>query len=241
MVTARSQPANLARYQFDGIYVPREVSGYLLATLPTEQRPPTTRRIMRWIRSGLVAPGRSNTPGREVTIDFEGLVTCQAVTLLREAGISLADIRRAEQYFSKRYSIVRPFSHRRFWHSGRDVLGRWEGLLISGSPGGQIAWEFLRQWLTPLPLHLEFSGTTDRADCWRPTEGVSLKPDIQFGQPCLDGTRIPTGAIWGYVNAGDSPEFIAQAYRLGVIEVERAVRWEERVRAALDASAAVPA
>jgi uncharacterized protein (DUF433 family) len=241
MATARTGPTRQLSYSFDGIYLPREVSGYLLATMPAERRPPTSQRILRWIRAGLIAPGLTTAPGREVVINFADLISCQAITLLREAGLSLTEIRRAEGYFGNLYRLARPFAYRQFWYSSQDVMGRWENLLISGNRGGQIAWDFLRQWLTPLPMHLEFSEATGGANCWRPADSVSLRPNVQFGQPCLDGTRIPTSAIWSYANAGDSLAFIAESYGLDVAEVEQAVAWEERVRTALDTQAAIPA
>jgi uncharacterized protein (DUF433 family) len=241
MVTAHAADAAQTAAWDDGIYLPSEVSSYLLVTMPAEQHPPTSRRIMRWIRAGLVAPERKDAPGRDIVITFEDLVTCQAVTLLREAGFSLEAIRKTETYFAEHYGTLKPFAHRDFWHAKPDMFGLVDGQFVSGSSGGQITLEFLARWLRPLNARLGFSQESGRADYWQPGRGISLRPTVQFGQPCLEGTRIPTGAIWSYVHAGDSPEFIARAYGLRVDDVERAVRWEERRRAKLDASTAVPA
>jgi uncharacterized protein (DUF433 family) len=241
MVTLRSAAARVLEYQFDGIYAPTEVAGYLLATMPVEQHPPTSRRIMRWIRYGLVATERRTAPGRDLVVNFEDLVTCQAITLLREAGFGLADILTTEHYFGREYGVPKPFAHRRFWYSGRDIFGRIDRWLVSGTKGGHIAWDFLDEWLTPPRVELGFSEETHRAAWWRPTLGVLLKPNVQFGQPCVEGTRIRTSSIWGYVNAGDSPAYLAEAYQVEVAAIERAVAWEERVRSALDSTAALPA
>lgn len=240
-ITNRAHASSDTTYQYDGIYLPLEASGYLLATMPMEAHPPTSRRIIRWIRHGLVAPERRDTPGRELTITFEDLVTCQAVTVLREAGLSLDDVLRAERYFASLFGTARPFAHHDFWYSGSDVFGRVDGVLVAGSKNGQIAFNFIESWLARLNRSLGFSETSHQANCWQPVDGVTLRPNVQLGQPCVEGTRIPTSAIWSYVVAGDSPTFIANAYGLEVGQVERAVAWEERVRAALEPTAEVSA
>lgn len=226
---------------YEGIYLPIEVSGYLLATMPAEQRPPTSQRIFRWIRHGLVPPEVKDVPGRKITITFADLVTCQAVALFREAGLSLAAIRQAEQFFAGLYSLEKPFAYQQFWYSPRDIFGRMQGTLISGTRSGQIAWDFLRDGLQSWPNALQFSPQTKRATAWFPAEGISLEPDVEFGQPCLAGTRIPTGALWSYAIAGTPIGSIARSYGIEVKQVEQAVAWEKRVRAKLDSPAEVPA
>src|SRR5947208_12007996 len=111
-VAVRGDPA---LYEFDGMYSPTEVSSYLLVTLPAQMGPPTSRRIFRWIRAGLVAPGRREQAGRDLVINFDDLVTCQAITILRAAGFSLEGIRRTEAFFSREYRLAKPFADRRFW------------------------------------------------------------------------------------------------------------------------------
>jgi uncharacterized protein (DUF433 family) len=241
MVSVRRTDVEPITEQYAGIYSLSEVASYLLVTMPAEQHPPTRRRILRWIRHGLVAPERHSQSGRDVVLDFGDLVTCQAITILGEAGFGLSDIVEAERYFAERLGIARPFAHRTFWHSGRDGSWQLRGRLVSDNKAGQIAGEFLARWLTAQTLHLGFAEGSGKADSWRPVERISLKPAIQFGQPCIDGTRIPTSSIWSYIRAGDPPPFIADAYGVDIADVEQAVRWEEWRRAELDASAAVPA
>jgi uncharacterized protein (DUF433 family) len=60
---------------------------------------------------------------------------------------------------------------------------------------------------------------------------VLLDPEIQFGQSCVKGTRIPTKTIWSMNKAGDSIEFIAEEYWLSGDEVEAAIAWENDLAA----------
>ncbi len=228
-------------YQFDGIYLPSEVSSYLLVSVPSELRPPTGRRILSWIRNGLMAPERRSTPGRDLLMNFEDLVTCQAITLLLQAGFSIRAIRRAEALFAEIFKTPKPFAYHEVWYSLPDIFGRADGQLISGTKGGQYALGFVGKWATPLRARLAFSKSTGIAECWRPRLGIALKPDIQFGQPCVDGTRIPTGSIWSYVKGGDTIPYVADSFGLEVADVKRAFYWEERRRTGLQATVKVPA
>lgn len=223
---------------FEGVYEPGEVARYIAATLPSRHRPLTSGRVYRWIRSAILAPEHQTTSGWLLTLDFEDLVTCQVVTLLREAGFSLQRIRRAERFFEDFLHISKPFAVAKFWHSFPDILTQVDGHWLSGTRGGQLAFHFLAEYTKPILSQLEFHDDTGRPFVWKPSEGVSLKPQIQFGQPCIDGTRIPTSAIWGFYNAGDSAQFIADSYGIKVAEVERAVRWERKLHATFDVAAA---
>jgi uncharacterized protein (DUF433 family) len=239
-VTFEVQPDRQS-HLYDGIYTSQEVSSYLLATMPAKQRPPTSRRIVGWIRHGLVATRWKHAPGREVVLTFEDLVTCQAITLLQEAGFGPATIREVERALATRSGTRNLFAHRDFWHSDPGTFGRAHGQRVLSADGERVAREFITTWLKRLSERLDFSEATGRAASWHPADRISLRPSVQFGQPCIDGTRIPAGTIWSYVHAGDSPQFIAASFGLRIEDVERAVEWEERRRAALEAPTAVPA
>lgn len=216
------------QYEYDGIFAPQEVARYLAATMPTRGRPLTSGRVLRWIRGGLLAPDNRGIEGHRLTIDFDDLVTCQVIALLREAGFSLQRVRREEVHWARYFNATKPFACASFWYELPHLFARVGGELLLSS--GQIAMQFLAASVRPVRDGLTFSETTSRPTAWRPTAGVTLDPTVQFGQPCVEGTRIPTGALWGYVRGGDAVPFIAATYGLEVGEVERAVQWEQIVR-----------
>lgn len=216
-----------------GIYLPVDVARYMVVTMPsTSKWPLRSQRVLRWIRHGLIAPEQRNEPGRRLAIDFDDLVTCQVITLLREAGFSLQRIRSDEAKFSKILGVSKPYAHHDFWADFPDILTKVDGRLLSGKHGGQFGMEFLWAEAKPVVARLRFSRSSGRPQAWRPAKGVQLRPRIQFGQPCIADTRIPTSTIWGYIRGGDSKAFIARSYGLGVAEIDRALEWEERLRAA---------
>ncbi len=222
---------------YAGIYLPTEAASYFRTTFQQSQRPPTSRRIHSWITSGLIARHLAAVRGRERVIDFADLISCQAIASFRAAGISLQKIRKAEQYFRKLYRklyrIDKPFARRAFWYSSRDIFAKLEGVLVAGTRAGQLALGGLNDWVDLLRVNISFASEDDLAQAneWKPAPQISLRPNVQFGQPCLAGTRIPTWSLWSYVTAGDSVEYVAKAYHLEVADVEQAVAWENRLRA----------
>ena len=227
MATISVTPAAYA-----GIYLPTEAASYLRATFQQSQRPPTSRRIHSWITSGLLARHLADVRGRERVIDFADLISCQAIASFRAAGISLQKIRKAEQYFRTLYRVDKPFARRSFWYSSRDIFAKLGEVLVAGTRGGQLALGILDDWVAPLRVNIVFVSEDDLAAAneWKPAPQISLRPNVQFGQPCLAGTRIPTQSLWSYVTAGDPVEYVAKAYHLKVADVEQAVAWETQLR-----------
>ena len=228
MATISVTPAAYA-----GIYLPTEAASYLRATFRQSQRPPTSRRIHSWITSRLIARHLARVSGRERVIDFADLISCQAIASFRAANISLQKIRKAEKYFRKLYRVDKPFARRAFWYSRRDIFAKLENVMVAGTRAGQLTLGGLSDWVDHLRVNISFAGEDDLAQAneWKPAPQISLRPNVQFGQPCLAGTRIPTWSLWSYVTAGDSVEYVAKAYHLKVADVEQAVEWENRLRA----------
>lgn len=218
--------------ELDGIYLAVDVARFMVVTMPsTAKWPLRSERVLRWIRAGLIAPDMRNAPGHKLVLDFDDMVSCQVITLLREAGFSLQRIRADERKFTQILGVTKPFAHHDFWVNFPEILTKVEGKFLSGQRGGQFGMEFLWTEAKPVVSRLRFSTKTGRPNDWRPAQGVQLRPTIQFGQPCVLKTRIPTRTIWGYVRGGDDKDFIARSYALGVAEIDRAVEWEDRLRA----------
>ena len=242
---ATAAAAETVEYVYDGIYAPREVAGYLLAGMPKEyqqRNPPTPHRVHRWIRVGLVAPEERGTPGRERVMDFEDLVTCQAITVLRErTRLTLRQILDAERTVARIFGMDRPFARKRFWFSTRELVAALDDeTVVSAVRGGQIGWrKVIMPALEELGQFIEFEPRTGAAVEWEPPRwrGIALAPDVLFGAPCLKGTRIPTDALANYAEAGEDPALIASSYGIEVADIERAADWEREVRRALDAVA----
>ena len=118
------------------------------------------------------------------------------------------------------------------WVSSPDIFVGAGGQYVSVNRPWQAAMQFIEEFLIPI-RDLVFDQAR-RAVEWRPHAGVLITPDKQFGEPCIEGTRIPTAAIWSFHQAGDTIDNLADAYKCTRGQIEDAIAWEE----ALDTNAA---
>ena len=150
------------------------------------------------------------------------------VALLRSRGLSFGEILDAEQYARSLTGSVQPFVTEPLWTCGSAAFLDFGERLIAISRSGQYAMDFLRGYLEPVHHGLSF-GEDHLADLWRPWQLVAIDPRIEFGAPCVEGTRVQTEVLWSLNKAGDSPEFLADAYGLALEKVRAAISWERRL------------
>lgn len=220
-MTAMTPPARRA------IYLPSEAASYLRAASPVDTWAPSSRQVYGWIRRGLLASEFRRAPEAEIIVDFDDLVTGQAISLLRAGGISLRRVEEAEAFFADLYGIDRPFAHRKFWTAGLDIFGEFGDAWIAGTRGGQLALPFEQGQPRPIETHLAFDTKTGRPISWIPASHVELRPTTQSGQPCVSGTSILTSAIWRYARGSDTLGMVASRLGLDQGEVEAALAWEQ--------------
>lgn len=227
-----------APYGYDGIYRPEWAARYLRAGLPgslQREQPPSRRRIQGWIASGLVHARPKSGSGGSWVLNFGDLVTCQAIIIFREKGHSLQRIRRFEQDCASHFQVERPFAHQEFWCASWDILVRLgDGVFWSARKRFQTS--FYERGMEQLRQNLHFSPVTHEADSWFPWPRIELRPDTQFGRPCIAGTNITTATVWSFVEAGEPVASVAKEYGLEVQDVDDAYRFEQEVRSPLDAT-----
>jgi uncharacterized protein (DUF433 family) len=67
---------------------------------------------------------------------------------------------------------------------------------------------------------------------------VAVDPDVCFGKPVIEGTRVPVSVVVGAVAAGDAMEEVAREYGITPEDVRAALSYaakrleEETIRAA---------
>lgn len=153
----------------------------------------------------------------------------RVVSALRAAGVSWPKIRRAETWLRDETRNSRPFATEQLWTERSEVFAEFRNRLVAASRHGQLAMNMVEEYL--IPVHGLRFNESHVAASWEPRDGVLLDPRIQFGAPVVKGTRVPTRAIWGMTEGGDSIEFVANAYRITADEVKQAVAWEDAVAA----------
>ena len=66
---------------------------------------------------------------------------------------------------------------------------------------------------------------------------IAVDPEVRFGKPVIEGTRVPVAIVVGAVAAGDTPEEVAREFGISVEDVRAALGYaaqrleEEAVRA----------
>ena len=85
----------------------------------------------------------------------------------------------------------------------------------------------IKDYLIPVG-GLQFADQVARS--WSPQPGVVLDPAVQFGEPCIRDTRIPTRAVWSLVRGGDSQDLVARAYGITQGELTAALEMGEQSR-----------
>ena len=61
-----------------------------------------------------------------------------------------------------------------------------------------------------------------------PVCGMVVDPRRAFGKPVIAGTATPTETLAGLIRAGESPEQVAEDFRLTTKQVEDAWQFEKR-------------
>ena len=217
---------------FQGVYDVPEAARYLKAAPHGDKvYSVSSGKLIRWIRRGIASPELVTLSGKELLIAFEDLISIRIVAALRAVGVGWWEIDRTEQWLRQETGHQRPFATEYLWTGQGQIYVEWTQQLISASRSGQLALSIVKEFL--IPIHgLVFSEVTHVATSWEPVDGIILQPRVQFGTPCVKGTRIPTRSIFGMIEAGDSFELVAQAYGLSQQEVRGAYDWESRLRAA---------
>lgn len=174
-------------------------------------------------------PARVNSRDRVVT--FTDLIRLRMIALLRARGIRYRAIREAEAVAREITRAPQPFVTEALWTHGSDVFMAFSRALIALTRHGQMALPTLQEYLSPAHhgIHFDRSGL---AETWNPHPGIMIDPEIQFGAPCIEGTRIETEAIWSFNKAGETTDGLARMYQLSPQQVRAAIEWEQTVELA---------
>ncbi len=226
--------------EFKGIYIAPEATLYLTATLKRDVHiehpmyPIHSRNLIRWMRVGLMSPELRDVPGRELLIGFEDLVSMRVIAILRALGVSWKKIHKAEDWLREKTGYPRPFAIERVWTETTDVFVEFHEGFIAASRGGQLAFtEIIGQYLQSVhDMIFAPRNGVNVADSWTPHEDVMMNPRIQFGEPCIKGTRIRTRIICQLFKGGDSMSYLMRAFELSNAQIEHALEWENRLQTA---------
>ena len=226
--------------EYSGLYVAPKAAIYLTATLkkdipsPVQIYPIRARNVIHWIRVGLMTPELRKVSGKELIISFEDLVSMRVIGILRSLGLSWPKIHRSEKWLREKTGYQRPFAIERIWTETVEIFAELNrDAFIATTRHGQLALpELLGQYLQPVEdMTFRSHNGVRVAATWFPHEDILLDPYIQFGEPCVRGTRMRTRIIAQMIRAGDSQLYISRAFQLTETQILHALEWENRLRA----------
>jgi len=157
----------------------------------------------------------------------------RVIAILRALRVSWPKIHRAEAWLRQMTGHPRPFAVKRVWTETTEVFTDFPKGLIAASRQGQLAFAaLLGDYIEPIgDLTFKPHNGVHVAATWTAYPDILLDPAIQFGESCVKGTRIPTLALWRMWKGGDSMGFLANSFELSSEQIERALEWEEHLRA----------
>lgn len=164
-------------------------------------------------------------------LSFFDLVELHILKALRKVhGVSLDNIRKALGYAETELRINHLLLHDELRTYGGEVFIRHLDSIVALSKGGQLALkgiieEYLERVqrnneLIPIKLYPSFEGVKDA----RP---IVINPRVSFGRPTIADTAISTGTIADRIDAGESPESVANDYKIGIDLIMSAVKYEK--------------
>lgn len=194
------------------------------------------RDISRWAGSPSHGGGLLYPTDRRL-FTFWDLVTARVIGSLLASKVPLANIRDAREHLRSRVDSDWPLAHygglSRLANVGRNVYyddgpdGRPDWL--DATLGGQVPLDVV---VKPLLHRLEFDAD-GLAQAWSPLDGILLRPSVQAGTPCVEGTRVSTRLLADLWERGARPTDLADDYELPLRLVRQALKYEaDLVRAA---------
>ncbi len=186
--------------------------------------------ISSWyFRDGGLGPALG---GRErgSPLNYMQLIEVAFVQTFRETGVSLQRLRRARQYVAQVFEAEYPFATYRFKTEGHRVYmdlhdeepELHDELLVAADEHGQTAWA-----PAIAERFIQFEYIDDLAIRWRPAPAlpdVIIDARLAFGAPTVGG--VPTWALRGRAEAGETLHEIAQDFGVAPELVEQALDFE---------------
>ena len=199
----------------------------------------TSQTIRNWQGRGEGDKSAVARRERGNALSYFQLVEVAFVAVMRRMNIKLNEIKNARPYIAQHLNSEFPFVENRFKVQGAKILMNLQQFepeahgnkLIVVSHGGQMEWgemlgkkfeEFDYQKGLAVRWHIAGRGSP-----------ILIDPQIAFGAPQIKG--VPTWAIKGREQAGESVSDIADDFALKVVDVEKALQFEYDITEAVNA------
>ena len=212
-----------------GLYSLADLRLYIALTSPDNATAARdANRTMYWLWDVLLPVGHQ--PKRP-DYSFGDLISLFVVRELLRKGVPKRNIQTSEAYLRRKWNTDRPFTSGEIQTDGFAVYV--DDNLINGQiesadrEGQQTMRELVRERLATVHYDDDGSG---RAAYWTPSDHILIDPRVQFGEPVVAGTRIPTAAV-ADMSCYAAPQDIERDLKLTASKVAAALAFERRLAA----------
>ena len=168
-------------------------------------------------------------------MSFLNLTEAHVLAALRQNHrVPMSNIRAAVAWLSRRYDTDYPLLHPELATDGLDVFVKEFGKIISASERGQeVMREIIERYLSRIErdkhgMPIEFYPFTRGPEAATTPKLIVINPAVAFGRPVISGTRVAASTIIERFKAGDSPDALAEDYRIKLDAVHEAIRSQYR-------------
>lgn len=205
-------PSTLASWVAGRSYPTRTGRRHFRALIPPAQRRPT------------------------LLLSFVNLVEAHVLHAIRHHhNVKLPKVRRALRFVEEKMNIPHPLVNQQFQTDGVDLFIDFLGgdMVIASEDGQKAFREAFEAHLSRVQYDENkiaqrlFLFTRPGHEIDQPRY-VVMDPMISFGRPVINGSGVPTSAIYERYIAGDDPEHLAMDYRRELPEIHEAIRCESR-------------
>jgi len=172
---------------------------------------------------------------RPILLSFINIVEAHVLHAIRhQHNVKLPNVRRALQYVEEKLRTSRPLVNQQFRTDGVDLFIDSLGELVNASEGGQRAFReafeahLSRVVYDKTKIARRLFLFTRAGHVQDQPRYIVVDPTISFGRPIIDGSGVPTSAVYERYMAGDEPENLALDYRRTLPEIYEAIRCESR-------------
>lgn len=182
-----------------------------------------SQHVLSWLRS--ILNPVSHRP-RQADYSFSDLVSLFVVRELLREGVKPRTIREAEIWLRETEATDRPFVRDDIKTDGVEVFYRDELIPTQIEAASRRGQQTMREPIKDRLMSIQYQDGS--AVYWIPAPGIVIDPRVQFGSPVIEGTRIPTEAVYG-VAKELGIERAVRRFDLSTERVENAIAFEDRL------------
>jgi uncharacterized protein (DUF433 family) len=166
-------------------------------------------------------------------VSFHDLIDTFVAHHFRKFGVTLRTVRRAYRNLIGVLGTPHPFCHRGLYTDGKRIIVDVSKALgestLQDAVKDQRFFDFIKKHLD----HVSYSELNNLATRWLIHTNVMIDPQIAFGSPVIQGTRVNTHIVHGtyYANNKDAA-LVSRLYRISTGQVKDAVTFEDSIRTA---------